>query len=146
MNDWRWNGNGSLYENFLMILNGISTTLTSIPLQKVLTRFWAMLEYLPMYGDLKNLVSVFTLVLFSSGLLSSFKFRYFFVTLLIRLVGNCSLFKTFVKFSNFFSNFSKVIKTYPCVVAPIQQSFNETIFIFRRCKLKEIVNKPIFYR
>ena len=50
MNDWRWNGNGSLYENLLMILNGVSTTLTSIPLQKVLTRFWAMLEFLPMHG------------------------------------------------------------------------------------------------
>ena len=82
MNDWRWNGNGSLYENLLLILNGVSTTLTSIPLQKVLTRFWiffwAMLEYLPMYGNLKNLVSVFTSVLFPSGLLWSFKFRYFF--------------------------------------------------------------------
>ena len=31
MNGWRWNGNGSLYENFLLILNGVSTTLTFIP-------------------------------------------------------------------------------------------------------------------
>ena len=139
MNDWRWNGNGSLYENLLLILNGVSTTLTSIPLQKVLTRFWiffwAMLEYLPMYGNLKNLVSVFTSVLFSSGLLSSFKFRYFFVTLLISLVENWLLLKIFVKFSK------SLIKTYPCIVdfvTPIQQSFNETIFLFWRCKTKKI--------
>ena len=37
-----------------------------------------MLEYLPMYGSLKNLVSVFTSVLFSNDFLSNFKFRYCF--------------------------------------------------------------------
>ena len=82
MNDWRWNGNEHLYDNLLLILNGVSTTLTSMLLQKVLTRFWiffwALLAYFPMYGNLKNLVSVFTSVLFPSGLLWSFKFRYFF--------------------------------------------------------------------
>ena len=139
MNDWRWNGNGSLYENLLLILNGVSTTLTSVPLQKVLTRlwifFWAMLEYMPMYGNLRNLVSVFTSVYFSSGHFSSFKFRYFFVTLLISLVENWLLLKIFVKFSK------SLIKTYPCIVdfvTPIQQSFNETIFLFWRCKTKKI--------
>ena len=139
MNDWRWNGNGSLYENLLLILNGVSTTLTSILLQKVLARFWiffwAMLDYLPIYDNLKNLVSVFTSVIFSSGHFSSFKFRYFFVTLLISLVENWLLFKIFVKFSK------SLIKTYPCIVdfvTPIQQSFNETIFLFWRCKTKKI--------
>ena len=145
MNDWRWNGNGSLYENLLLILNGVSTTLTSVPLQKVLTRlwifFWAMLEYMPMYGNLRNLVSVFTSVYFSSGHFSSFKFRYFFVTLLISLVENWLLLKIFVKFSK------SLIKTYPCIVdfvTPIQQSFNEIIFYFEGVKLKKFVNKPVY--
>ena len=145
MNDWRWNGNGSLYENLLLILNGVSTTLTSILLQKVLARFWiffwAMLDYLPIYDNLKNLVSVFTSVFFSSGHFSSFKFRYFFVTLLISLVENWLLFKIFVKFSK------SLIKTYPCIVdfvTPIQQSFNEIIFYFEGVKLKKFVNKPVY--
>ena len=145
MNDWRWNGNGSLYENLLLILNGVSTTLTSILLQKVLARlwifFWAMLDYLPIYDNLKNLVSVFTSVFFSSGHFSSFKFRYFFVTLLISLVENWLLLKIFVKFSK------SLIKTYPCIVdfvTPIQQSFNEIIFYFEGVKLKKFVNKPVY--
>ena len=103
-NDWRQNGNGPpLYENLSLILNGVSTNLTSISLQKVLTRFWIffwpMLEYLPMCGSLKSPVSVLTSVLFSNDFSSKFKFRYCFVTLLISLVGNWFLFKIYVKFS-----------------------------------------------
>ena len=100
-----------------------------------------MLDYLPIYDNLKNLVSVFTSVFFSSGHFSSFKFRYFFVTLLISLVENWLLLKIFVKFSK------SLIKTYPCIVdfvTPIQQSFNEIIFYFEGVKLKKFVNKPVY--
>ena len=66
------NGNGSLYKNLSLILNF----------------FLAMLRYSLIYGSLKNLVSVFTSVLFSNGFLSNFKLKHYFMALLIGLVGN----------------------------------------------------------
>ena len=94
---------------------------------------WAMLEYLPMQGSFKTLASAIISVLFSHGFLSNFKFNHCFETLLMSLVGNLLLFKIFAKFSKplFF----------PCIadfVAPIQQSFNETNVIFRRCQTKMV--------
>ena len=94
---------------------------------------WAMLEYLPIYGSFKNLASVISSVLCSHGFLSNFKFKHCFETLLMSLVGNLLLFKIFAKFSK--PLFFPVVTDF---VAPIQQSFNETNVIFRRCQTKTV--------
>ena len=86
-----------------------------------------------MYGNLKNLVSVFLSVLFSSGLLSSFKFRYLFVN----------------KFSwklVLVQNFYQVSKTYPCVVDFVNQSkkvLMRPFLYLEGVKLKKLVSKPV---
>ena len=67
------------------IVSMILTYIFTKSFNTILNLFWAMLEDLPIYGNLKKLVSVFTSVLISNSFLSNFKFRNCFVTCFVTL-------------------------------------------------------------
>ena len=96
-------------------------------------------------------VFLFTSVLFSSSLLSSFKFRYFFVTLLISLVGNWFLFKILAKFGmkfhpkrSFYQGYFSFVEELKTISVTNKKMVSDDVTsLFTNIPLKETINLTI---
>lgn len=108
---------------------------------KIFNLFQTMLEYLPIYGSSKCALYVPLLQFFFKQLFCIFsKCKFQIQILLCELVNRFSW--KLVLAQKFCQNFKIIIKTFACVVdfvTPIQQSFNVTNLMFKRCKSKNLL-------